>query len=45
MRCYGSQPTARACRILNRITKLDAEIAENELHLEKSAESHWAKAA
>jgi hypothetical protein len=31
--------------ILDRVTKFDAEIAESKLHLEKGAESHWAKAA
>ena len=31
--------------LLDRITQLDAEIAERELHLEKGAEGGWAKAA
>ena len=31
--------------LLDRITKLDAEVAEKELHLEKGAEGGWAKAA
>jgi hypothetical protein len=31
--------------LLDRITKLDAETAEKELHLEKGAEGGWAKAA
>ena len=31
--------------LLDRITKLDAELAEKELHLEKGVEGEWAKAA
>ena len=37
--------TGAFASLLDRITKLDAEMAERELHLEKGAEGGWSKAA
>jgi putative transcriptional regulator len=45
--CYSNTTggSGEFATILDRITQLDAEMAEKELHLEKGAEGGWAKAA